>query len=282
MKEFSYVDETLDLNRAHAYRLSIQVSLDGFSFSILDQVREKFVLLKHHDLSDLPLPEEKGEKLDKIMSEDPYLKPSYQKTMAMVATGKSTLIPAAYFQEKDLKQYLEFNHDMDELEEIHYNYLDGLGAYTIFTLPNPLSNAMIRHLGRIHYYHQGLPFITWHIDNAPASRKRAALSIYENFADIGVFSKNKLHFYNTFRWSAGEDLLYYVLYVFKQLNLDVSSNEIYISGNAKSRKELRNLLERYIKRIHFQAPPERFTYSYTFKKESAQHFTNLFRLSLCV
>src|SRR6056297_1568834 len=126
MKEFSHVDETLDLNRAHAYRLSIQVSLNGFSFSVLDQVRGKFVLLKHHDLSDLPSLEKKGDKLDKIMGSEPYLKPAYNKTTAMVASGKSTLIPAAYFQEKNLKKYLEFNHDMDELEEIHYNYLEGL------------------------------------------------------------------------------------------------------------------------------------------------------------
>lgn len=282
MKEFSYVDETLDLNRAHAYRLSIQVSLNGFSFSILDQVRGKFVLLRHHDLSASSSLEEKADQLDQIMGSDPYLKPSYKKTMALVTSGKSTLIPAAYFQEDNLKKYLEFNHDMDELEEIHYNYLEELGAYTIFAMPNPLSNTIINHLERIPYYHQGLPFITWHIDNAPTHKKRAALSIYENFADIGVFSRNNLHFYNTFLWSAGEDLLYYILYVYKQLKLDVSGNELYVCGSARDQREFQKLLGRYIKKIHFPKPPEQFTYSYTFRKETAQHFTNLFRLSLCV
>lgn len=282
MKEFSHVDETLDLNRAHAYRLSIQVSLNGFSFSVLDQVRGKFVLLKHHDLSDLPSLEKKGDQLDKIMGSEPYLKPAYNKTSAMVASGKSTLIPAAYFQEKNLKKYLEFNHDMDELEEIHYNYLEGLDAYTIFSLPNPLSNSLVRHLGRFNYYHQGLPFITWHLDNARSHKKTPALSIYEGFADIGVFSQNKLHFYNSFRWTAKEDLLYYILYVYKQLNLDVSGDELYISGSATDQREFQKLVGRYVKKIHFQKPPEQFTYSYTFSKESARQFTNLFRLSLCV
>lgn len=282
MKEFSCVDETLDLNRAHTYRLSIQVSLNGFSFSILDQVRGKFVVLRHHDLSTLPSSEEKGARLSTIIANEPYLKPSYRESIAMVSSGKSTLIPSAYFREQDVKKYLEFNHDMDELDEIHYNYLQPTDAYTIFSIPNPLTNPIIEHIGRIEYYHHQLPFITWQLDNSPSHKKIAAISIYENFADIGVFSKNKLHFYNTFNWSAMEDLLYYILYVYKQHKLNVSANDLYISGNTSSLKELKDLIGRYIKKIHDQKPPDAFTYSYTFKKETARHFTNLFRLNLCV
>ncbi|MFP4019583.1 MAG: DUF3822 family protein, partial [Bacteroidales bacterium] len=50
MRDFSFADETLDLNRSSSYILSIQIYLNGFSFSILDTVRNKYSLLKHYDL----------------------------------------------------------------------------------------------------------------------------------------------------------------------------------------------------------------------------------------
>jgi len=282
MKDFSFVDETVDLNRAHAYRLSIQVSLNGFSFSILDMVRGKFVVLKHYDLSQQEGYDPKADKLRQILSSDTHLQPSFKQSVALVVTRKSTLIPASYFQEKDLKSYLAFNHDLDELEEIHFNPLEEISAYNVFTIPNPISNLILNHFGKIPYYHHGLPFLHYQLDNASAAKKTAALSIFDRFIDIGVFSGNNLLFYNTFQWSTHEDILYYLLYVYKQLDLDVNSNELQISGTVRDQKDLKKLIDRYIKKSHMQRPPNDYTYSYTFKSEQTQHFTNLFRLNLCV
>jgi hypothetical protein len=282
MKDFSFVDETIDLNRAHAYRLSIQVSLDGFSFSILDMVRGKFVVLKHYDLSQEYSYDEKGAKLRNILGGDTHLQPPFKQTLAMVATRKSTLLPSAYFQEDHLKKYLEYNHDMEEIEEIHYNHLQEINAYNIFSLPSPISNALIDHFGSVSYYHHGIPFLSYHLQNAPDHKKITGLSVYDHFIDIGIFSREKLHFYNTFQWSAHEDILYYLLYIYKQLELDVSTHELYVTGSTENQRELKKLIDGYIKKSHYQKPPGEFTYSYTFRKELANCYTNLFRLSLCV
>jgi hypothetical protein len=282
MKDFSFVDETVDLNRAHAYRLSIQVSLNGFSFSILDMVRGKFVVLKHYDLSPMSNHDQKADKVKQILASDKHLQPSFKESVALVVTRKSTLMPASYFQSENLKSYLAFNHDLDELDELHFNPLQEIDAYDVFTIPNPLSNTILDHFGKIPYYHHGLPFLHYHLDNASGARKIAALSIFEGFIDIGVFSENNLLFYNTFQWSTHEDILYYLLYVYKQLKLDVSSNELYICGSTGDQKDLKKLIDQYIKKSHLQRPPNDFTYSYTFKNEQTHHFTNLFRLNLCV
>ena len=41
--DLSIVDETFDANISSSYFLSIQASLDGFSFSILDPIRNKYI-----------------------------------------------------------------------------------------------------------------------------------------------------------------------------------------------------------------------------------------------
>ena len=43
MQDFAFIDETLDINLTQSYYMSIQLSLDGLSFCILDPVREKYI-----------------------------------------------------------------------------------------------------------------------------------------------------------------------------------------------------------------------------------------------
>ncbi len=281
MKDFAFVDETLDLNRAHAYKLSIQLSLNGFSFSILDQVRGKFVVLKHRALDPSATLDQKAAAIEQILAGDEHLQGGFQKVNALIDTPRSTLIPAGYFQIEHLKKYLTFNHDLDELDEIHYNYLSEIQAYQVFALPNPLSNALRNHFNQIDYYHQGLPFMRYHLDNATGSKKWVGASIFEGFMDVGVFSKQQLHFYNTFRWTTPEDMLYFLLYIYKQFSLDAGSNELHLSGQAQDNTPVKKLIDQYIEKSHYHKPPAEFTYSYTFSRDSTRHFTNLFRLNLC-
>ncbi|MCF8335518.1 MAG: DUF3822 family protein [Bacteroidales bacterium] len=282
MKDFSFVDETIDLNRAHTYRLSIQFSLNGFSFSILDLVRGKYIALKHISLVEENTYDQKGEKIQEVFKSDPCLQVDYKKVAMLVVSPKSVLIPSSYFKQQDLAQYFKFHYDLQELEELHFNYIQAIEAYNIFSLPNPVSNVIIGNFNKTHFYHQGLPVIDYYINNSPGNHTFCILSVYEDFIDIAVFNGYKLHLYNSFYWSAYEDVLYYLLYAYKQLNLELTENELYVTGNLNNKKELKQMINQYFKKVHFHKPPPEFTYSYTFKKDQSSHFTNLFRLNLCV
>jgi hypothetical protein len=282
MKDFSFVDETIDLNRAHAYRLSIQFSLNGFSFSVLDLVRNKYVALKHTDLKDQHTFDQKGDKITAMLDSDPLLQAAYKDCIVLVVSPKSLLMPADLFRQEDVKQYFEFNHDRNELEELHYNYIESIKAYNIFPLPNPVSNAFKKKFGKIRFFHQALPLIEYQMSNSHSEKSRSALSIYEDFIDIAIFNASQLFLYNSFQWTTHDDILYYLLYAYKQLNLDVLQNELYVNGNHENNTELKDLIRQYIKKIKMQKPPSEFTYSYTFKKNEYKKFTNLFRLNLCV
>jgi hypothetical protein len=282
MKDFSFVDETLDLNRAHSYRLSIQFNLNGFSFSILDLVRGKFVALKHASLDEVDTYEKKAEKIQEIFDSDPCLQVNYKKVTNLVVSPRSVLIPSPYFKQKDLIQYFTFNYDLDELEEIHFNFIPGIGAYNIFSIPNPVSNVIMEKYNRTQFYHQGLPIIDYHINSSHTHHSYAVLSVYEDFFDIALFKGPRLHLYNSFEWSSPEDVLYYLLYIYKQQNLNASENELFITGDLGNKKEIKRTIDQYLKKVRLQKPPSEFTYSYTFKKDHSNHFTNLFRLNLCV
>lgn len=48
MDNLNLTDETFDVNQSHNYFLSMQSSLNGFSYVISDTVRNKCLLLKHY------------------------------------------------------------------------------------------------------------------------------------------------------------------------------------------------------------------------------------------
>jgi len=280
MKDFSFVDETFDINRTNTYERSIQVSLNGFSLSVLDLIRNKFTLLKHYDLSDKFSYEDKADEIKRIIQKDKHLNATYKHTKTLVISPKSVLIPNELFDQNFVKKYFEFNHKLEELEEIHFNYNKTIQAVNLFTIPNPISNTLFEAFGKTNLHHQFTPFHTHHL-RQHYENPVVAVYIYEDFIDIGVFQDQKVKFYNNFLIQSKEDILYFILYAYKQLKLSRSGDDLYISGNLKLFPELETFLKQYIKKIHFQKAPREFTYSYTFKKEQMNHFTNLFRLKLC-
>lgn len=280
MKDFSFVDETFDINRTNTYERSIQLSLNGFSLSVMDLVRNKFTLLKHYDLTNKLSFDDKADEIQSIIQKDKHLNAPYKYTKALVISPKSVLIPNELFDQNFAKKYFEFNHKLEELEEIHFNYNNTIQAVNLFTIPNPISNVLFEAFGKINLYHQFTPFHNHHL-RQHYEKNITAVYLYENFIDIGVFQDQKLKFYNNFLIQSREDILYFILYVYKQLKLSRSENDLHISGNLKVFPELDALLKQYVKKVHFQKAPKDFTYSYTFKKDQMNHFTNLFRLKLC-
>lgn len=280
MKNFSFVDETFDINRTNTYERSIQFNLNGFSLSVLDLVRNKFILLKHYNLRHKVSFEEKADEIQSIIDNDEHLKASYKITKTLVVSPKSVLIPNELFEKNFAKKYFEFNHRLEELEEIHFNENKSIQAVNLFTIPSPISYVLFDSFGKTPIYHQFNPFNAYYLRFSPENRV-SAVHLHEDFIDIASYGNRRLKFYNNFMIKSKEDILYFILYTFKQLNLSRTENELHISGNLNLHSGLESLLRQYIKKIHIHKAPKDFTYSYTFNKDQINHFSNLFRLQLC-
>jgi len=69
-------DETLDINSTENYELSVQMSRDGFTFTILDTLRNKYILLRSHDPDDDKYLS--ADKISEIISKDDFLTKKYK------------------------------------------------------------------------------------------------------------------------------------------------------------------------------------------------------------
>lgn len=281
MQDFAFVDETLDINLTQSYFLSIQVNLDGLSFCILDPVREKYIALHHTTFTRDLIFDDYLDKLEKYIQNTELLNHKFKAVKLIWLSGKNTLIPNSYFDKNKLKSYFEFNQKLNDLDEIHYNELKYVDAYSVFVLPNQVANIFSKQFHNITYYNQQIPFIERSLYKHHTESKKVIVNINTDFIDICIIEDSKLLLYNNFVYKTETDILYFILYVFDQFNLDTQHTELFLNGQIEKNSTLYNQLHKFIKQLKFDKLPAEFSYSYTFNKVPAHAFTNLFNLHLC-
>lgn len=131
MQRLSLVDENFDLNFTKEYILSIQVSLDGFSFSILDSVKKKVICLYHQDT----FSNEPGfhlKKLNSIYDEVDLLALPYKKTKIYFSTpDKTTLVPIAIFSQELAEDFYRLTLDTGRNSKILFSIVPDMASYAV-------------------------------------------------------------------------------------------------------------------------------------------------------
>ena len=282
MPDIDLIDKSLDRENTQNYHLSIQADLNGLSFCILDIEKRIYLGLRNYGFEKVLSIDEYVDKFKEVFKNDILLSRQYKSSSFIYLTQKSTLIPENYFDRSDLKTYFKFNHSINELDEIHYNFLSEINAFNIFVIPNYVANEVIKWLENVKFFHQATPFIK-SIFNKDVNKEGDCVYVNMNnkFIDIAVAAKGQLYLYNTFQYQNETDLLYFILYIYKQLNLNTRKNILLISGEQSDNMKYYNTLRKYVKSIKY-LDPLNFTFSGILEKLARHKFLNLFNLVSCV
>ncbi len=247
MHELSLVDATFLKEKTNLYHLSIQADLSGFSFCVFDNHQQKHIVFRKYILQTHMLIENFLKQTEELFKTDDLLLLPYASSSFMFLSQKSTLIPDSYFDKNQLKSYFEFNHPLDALDEIHYNYIPSVDAYNVFTLHNYIATAFSNQFKGIRFYHQAMPFIEKVLEYSTANQKEVvAIGLYHHFFDIMISSGDKLKLYNTFQYNGPNDVLYFILFICKQFNINPRQLELLLSGELSDLMTYSEAIREYI------------------------------------
>jgi hypothetical protein len=281
MLQFELLDETLDLNKTQFYHLSIQASLDGFLFAILDPDRNKYVGLKSYRFEKAVNPDLQYERIQGVLDQDPFLQRPYQGVSCIQVETRSTLLPAALFEKNHLKLYFEFNHVLNNLDELNYNYLKLADAYLVFPIYSEIANLYLKRWVNIRFFHQAAPLIDRMMSPGSANGQLTGINFNTDHFDILVIKGGKLQYLNNFRFRSEEDLLYFILFVFDKLGLDQEKTPVLLSGEIDKFSDRPSRLKQYFRKFSFQPAPQEFQYPPSFQKIQEHSLLNLIRLYRC-
>ncbi|MBP1669185.1 MAG: hypothetical protein H6Q21_1551, partial [Bacteroidetes bacterium] len=205
----------------------------------------------------------------------------YSSSVFLFLSQKSTLIPDNYFDQRMLKSYLEFNHELDALDEIHYNYLPSVDAYNVFALHTYIASAISHHFMGVRFYHQAMPFIERITDYSDNRQKQImAVNINHHFFDVAVSSSSRLKLYNTFQYKEPTDLVYFILYICNEFEMDPLTLELVLSGELSDMMSYRDAIREYIPGVQTLKTADNNLAEGLAKVKESNYFT-LFNLVHC-
>lgn len=282
MQDISFTDKTFDSNQTLLYHLSIQISLDGFSYCILDIPKGKYVLLKEYPLSVRRSGLLAGHIRD-IVEKEEVLNREFKSVDILYSTSRFTLVPQAIYSEGAGKKFFNFNNITQKDDCIEKTLLTQAKAYCIYDMPENLKDFISEKFPKSKLYHHIFPLIQTALqqNRNTEGRKKIHINFFRDNFDIIVIEGSELLLYNNFNFKNEKDVIYYVMYIFDQLKLSPESSEVVFHGKLSTSNPHYTLLKKYVSKVSFSQLDSAYLYSYTFNKVPSHYYSSLFNVYKC-
>jgi len=278
-----YIDEAFNVEASENYRLSIQLSLDGFSFCVLDAERNKYIVLESYVFYDIKDEVSLCDEISKLVEQISWIQRPFKSVSIIYSNGKSTLIPVPLFDRDNLDVYANFNFPVNEGDEVAYDKLKTLESCNIYTLPVCIKEKLTELFSGCKIFH----FSSMLIESLLIRYKNQNINntvfanVHSTHFDITVIDGEKLVFYNSFNYRSEEDFIYYLIFVLEQLKLNPEEVKLILLGEIQKRSMVYDLLYKYIRNVSFGKLNDYFQYSYVFDTMPSHFFYNLLNVNLC-
>lgn len=272
MQKLSLVDETFDLNLTFEYSLSIQISLDGFSFSILDNLQNKVVYLCYHELYDSK-PEFVLKRLQNIYEESELLQLAYKRTAILLSNStKQQLISSELFIPEEVTHYQQVA--FSKIKNHHSEYFNMKSCSMKLVLSSP---ELIR--SWLSSKHPSAVFtpnlINWE-KQIDQKKNMALVSISKRKIFLVIYGDHGLSSFNSYPWYDESDLLYFILGSLK--NQPAQIEQLLLSGMVNRFSYIYHQLKSYVEKVDIVERPSEIHYSYLLEKLPDARFVDLFHL----
>jgi len=239
----------LELSTLKENTLSIQLSLDGFSFCITDVFTETILALYHYPFK-AATPEALLAEIEAIFESSELLKNEFKSVSVCHENNLSTLVPNSLFDKDNLAAYL--GYAVKTLRDDYYTYdtINTLEAVNVYIPFVNVNNYFIDAFGSFNYNHFS-SFLIKHL--ITFSLKSDNPQVFAHIArarfEIVVIKNKQLLLYNSFVYQTKEDFIYYLLFVAEQLKLNTETFKLRLLGDVSTQDSLFTIAYKYVKDV---------------------------------
>ncbi|EGV42032.2 DUF3822 family protein [Bizionia argentinensis JUB59] len=254
--------------------LSIQISLNGLSFCILNTESKTVVFLKEISTEKRETPFTILEMLITAFKTEKELQTSFNNIQIIHENELATLVPDVLFQEENLADYLKFNSKILRSDFIGFDKIDINKSVNVYVPYVNINNYIYEKFGTFSYKH----FSTILIESILKKEKGETFTkmyahIQSTHFEIIVVKNGELLLYNSFEYTTKEDFIYYVLFTAEHLKLNPDELILQFLGKVSESDDLYNIAYKYIRHIRFAQ--RRDTFKFQEKPESNHAFFTL-------
>ena len=231
-------------------KLSIQFSLDGFSFCTTNTHNEVLEFSSYTFSKTKNSPELVLEKLQDIFKKEKSLQYDFETVTVIHQNNLNTLVPNEYFKEDALKSYLKYSIKTIATDLITFDELDFMNSQNVYIPYVNINNFLFQNFGEFEYKHYSSVLLE-KLFSIASNDICCYIHVSKSTFDIVIIKNSNLQFFNIFEYKTKEDFMYYVLFTLEQLELSTEETLVSVLGDIEEDSDLFRLMYTYIRNIDF-------------------------------
>ncbi|MCP9200707.1 DUF3822 family protein [Gramella sp. GC03-9] len=244
-------------------KLSIQVSLNGLSFCILDKENSKIDFFKSIQFDRQLDPVKLLERIEKTYESNEELQQPVTEVSLIFNNSLFSLVPKELFDEDNASNYLKFNTRILKTDYIAHDSIRDEIVNIYIPYAN-ITNYFFEKYGEFEYKHSLSVLIESLLELPKEANPRVYLHAGRHSYDLVIIENGKLIFANSFDYETPEDFLYYLLFTAEQLELNPQTFDLVLLGRITRESKEYKLTWNYVRNISFMGP----FHSYDFENDS--------------
>ena len=233
MQPLNLFDETFDQDRTASYILSIQACLDGFYFAIFDTVRNTYIGLIVHPVTEQVYRNDGFvEIFTGLEKEYPWIKCEFKEVWFSFLQSSFTVAPKSFVNETSAKKIFETVHVLEDNRQLQiFNCNNGVEVSIIYDLPTVLANDWLKLQPKTNFIPAVLPLC----DSSKIVENEISFnaSIQNETLLFSAFDGEKLLLANSYACKNPIDITYYLLSVASALKADVKQVNLFLLGSSE-------------------------------------------------
>ncbi len=231
-------------------QLIIQVSLHEFSFIIKDVLTKNTLEFQSERLqTTLPLEEQ----LEAIFSKYQSLGNNYEEVLVLHDNALNTFVPQVIFDEDTLGAYLQYSTKVFSTDFFAYDEMDLYQMNNVYVPYISVNNFLLDKLGSFVYQNINTSLVS-HLLRENSNNNETVVYAYlqDSHFELIVIKNDQLLLFNSFEYQTPEDFIYYILFVYEQLELNPDQNSLVLLGAITAESEWYNIAYKYIREVSFK------------------------------
>ncbi|MDR2144829.1 MAG: DUF3822 family protein [Tannerella sp.] len=242
------VPDALTANISEKYNVSIRLNDNSFTFTgYVPGERDSFFR------ETVPLDKNKSlaDSLKDIYFDNECLKYVFKSLNIICVTERYTVIPEDVYSERDKEKLFSLCFTPKENGKIITEDIDNNSFISIFEFDTEAYEFLMRSFINATFRHALSPTLKlWQKNSLATYPKQVYMNVYQGVIDVVCFEHGELLFANSFPYERENDILYFVTYVCKQLNINQLEDELYFCGEISVCRSVMNVLDAYFERIN--------------------------------
>lgn len=187
--------------------------------------------------------------LREVATQSELFQSGYQRALVLV-NADTMLVPLDEYPSEDMATLYHSAFSSHQNEELVTNVLPELRAVAVFPVNKDMKSVLAEQIPDLSF----MPIVqpVWHQlyrRNFATPRKKLFAYFHDQRMELFAYAKNRLTYSNAFDGSREHDVLYYLLYAWRQLGYHQESDELLIAGTPPQKEWLMERLRQHVARV---------------------------------